>query len=216
MHEHKSNPKDWRQNSNVQSLVREGEEFAESFRADVQQFFSRVQHHCHPDGKPLATGCVKYSARKRAQKDKNSVLECKHGFPKIALVNSKSSIVCPVVAKHTKQRVKGRRNQLGLVLGRRSCPMLCGTAAMLAGVYRSNTNVVTDIRLPLTCALHSRSCPCWKKLDSAAGAGMESHDAYPSKTRAFLRRMTIAMQKACSRKARYQAAYMSKGQGVAK
>ena len=86
-----------------------------AFNSDAQFVFSRVQEHFHTktkDGeyRPLK-GCLA----------KNCTMKCKHDFPRRSLTEraKKYHVVCRGNARHFKLPKTGRRNALGLVLGKR-------------------------------------------------------------------------------------------------
>ena len=55
-------------------------------------------------------------------------------------------------------RVRGRRNALGSILGKRNCPWLNGTARPLAAMFGSNTDTKPNYRVPLLSCTHDPNC----------------------------------------------------------
>ena len=98
------------------------------------------------------------------RRGKVTTLSCKHGFPKTLQMSKESRVVCPVLARKLKLRAKGRRNDLGSVLGKRSDAFLCGTASMLTAALRYNSNTQPGLCLPLIPDVHDPSRPCLGKL----------------------------------------------------
>ena len=140
----------------------EAAEFKKQYKADVQFIFSRVQHHWHPKNKKGKREAPSYCRTKG-----KSCLQCKRGFPIKVLCDKfnkprpekyRVRIVCKGVAAELNLAVSGRRNMLGSVLGKRRCGWFAPTAAILSHVTRSNTNVQTNYRMPLTAHTHDRDC----------------------------------------------------------
>ena len=142
----------------------DAELFKDRYEADVQFIFSHVQHHWHPkDAKGLRQP-TKYCQPKGKVK---KVRFCKSGFPmhvchhkdgKLDQSKFRVRVVCKGVAAEMKLKCSGRRNMLGMVLGRRRNRYFSGTSALLAHVFRSNSNVQTNYRLPLNEWTHDRDC----------------------------------------------------------
>lgn len=137
-------------------------EFKKQYDADVQFIFSRVQHHWHPKNKKGQREAPRYCKPKG-----KACLQCKRGFPKKVLCDKfnkprpekyRVRIVCKGVAAEMHLCVSGRRNMLGSVLGKRRCPWFAPTAKILSHVFRSNTNLQTNYRMPLTVHTHDRDC----------------------------------------------------------
>ena len=137
-------------------------EFKKQYEADVQFIFSRVQHHWHPKNKKGERVAPRYCKPKG-----KACLQCKRGFPKKVLCDKfnkprpekyRVRIVCKGVAAEMHLCVSGRRNMLGSVLGKRRCPWFAPTAKILSHVFRSNTNLQTNYRMPLTVHTHDRDC----------------------------------------------------------
>ena len=122
------------------------------FFADAQFVFSRRKHHWHRRGKnvemfPL-TACLSKGKRKG----------CRQNFPRTKELTNRVKVVCPGVAFKHDLHVSGRRNALGSILGRRSCQWISGTAPGFAVVFRSNTNTMPNMRLPITEKTHDVAC----------------------------------------------------------
>ena len=73
-------------------------------------------------------------------------------------------VVCPGIAHKIGLRCSGRRNALGSVAGARSCGWFSGTSALLAKLFKSNTNVQSPYRLPLLDETHDPDCTSKKCL----------------------------------------------------
>ena len=115
----------------------EGKFFSKKYLTDVQFVLSRTNHHHHKWTKkgwqPLSA-CM--------PKGKKNSMVCKHGFAKDKQMTQTVKVICKGNCGKFGLRVRGRRNSLGMILGRRNCPWLCGTAKILAIVFRSNTNTM--------------------------------------------------------------------------
>lgn len=55
-------------------------------------------------------------------------------------------------------RVRGRRNALGSILGKRNCPWLCGSGRPLTAMFGSNTNTMPNYRVPVLPCTHDPNC----------------------------------------------------------
>ena len=124
----------WRDKSiTAEAALLEGSSFKAAYLRDAQRIFSRVQHHFHErtrNGyKPLAA-CL-------SSRSKN---KCKHDFPMDLRINEKRRVICRGNAKKFGVRIRGKRNQLGMVLGKRVCAWQSGTAIAFAVFNRSNTH----------------------------------------------------------------------------
>ena len=93
--------------------------------------------------------------------------QCKRGFPKKVLCDKFHKprrdkylvrIVCKGVAQELQLPVNGKRNMLGTVMGKRRCGWMAPTSLILSHVFRSNTNVQTNYRVPITRHTHDRDC----------------------------------------------------------
>ena len=162
-----AHPSLWDDKANQSTLHEEvnidSKAYQRTFENDAQFIFSRVQHHWHAkDSKgnriPLAY-C-------RLRKNSKS-FTCKSGFPKKVIKHSNGKlktekwrvrIVCQGVANEMELKTSGRRNALGSILGRRRCHWLSGTSPLLAVLSRSNTNVQTNYRVPITSYTHDADC----------------------------------------------------------
>ena len=87
--------------------------YKSAFNSDAQFVFSRVQEHFHfktKDGYRPLKGCLAKHGTK-----------CKHDFPRGSLTEraKKYHVICRGNARHFKLPKTGRRNALGLVLGKR-------------------------------------------------------------------------------------------------
>lgn len=135
----------------MQRVHQDAFHFKQQYEADVQFIFSRVQHHWHTKNKKGEREAPKYCKIKG-----KSCLQCKRGFPQKVLCDKfkklredkyRVRIVCKGVAAELQIPVTGRRNMLGVVLGKRSCPWFAPTACILSHVFRSNTNIQTNYRI---------------------------------------------------------------------
>ena len=130
-----------------EQVYKEAEEFRKKFDMDVQIVFSRTQHHWHQKNKDGERIPMKY-CKPRGKFNKKKC--CKRGFPKHVFRNKKTGavdeekarvcIVCKGVALKMNLKVSGRRNMLGSIAGKRRCEYFSGTSALLALLFRSNTN----------------------------------------------------------------------------
>ena len=184
----------------------EGKQFCSSYFADAQGVFSRVHHHWHPGGQPL-TNCLtkEHKGRRKRLGVKKFSGACKHGFPKTSLINIRTRVVCPGIARELRDagvRVRGRRNALGAILGRRDDAWLSGAAPAFAVVFRSNTHTAPNVRLPLVPAVHEPGCTCkaWCSPDATS----------PESEAKLLRRIQLAAQRAMRNATRYFGGYMAK------
>ena len=134
----------------------EGEAFVKKYKEDAQRIFSRVQHHFHENTKngyiPLRA-CTSSRSKKR----------CKHDFPFDKRITSKARVICRGNAKKFGVRIKGKRNLLGMTIGRRTCEWQSGTFMALAVCFRSNSHTGPNFRLPPSASTHddehcSRGC----------------------------------------------------------
>ena len=80
--------------------------------------------------------------------------QCKHDFPKTRTCVGAPLLVCRGLAKRFGLRVSGKRNALGLTIGRRCCELQSGTTAAFAVLFRSNTHRMPNYRLPLLAETH--------------------------------------------------------------
>ena len=109
--------------------------------------FSRVQHHFHEKTKkgyiPLRT-CV----------SKRSKGVCKHDFPMEKRLTKRLRIICQGNARRFGLRIKGKRNQIGMTLGKRTDIWQSGTAMVFAVFCRSNTHTAPNYRMPPMPSVH--------------------------------------------------------------
>lgn len=117
------------------------------YHEDAQRMFSRVQHHVHEKTKkgyiPLGA-CM----------SKKSKGLCKHDFPMEKRLTKRLRIICQGNAKRFGLRIKGKRNQLGMTLGKRTDVWQSGTAMVFAVFCRSNTHTAPNYRMPPLDAVH--------------------------------------------------------------
>ena len=190
------------------TLAREVEEeaaqFKQRFQTDVQFIFSRVQHHWHALDDKGNRVPLKYCRLKGRKKQSC----CKVGFPKkvIQLKNGKLNrqkyrvrIVCQGVAAEMGLKTSGRRNALGSILGRRRCHWFSGTSALLALVTRSNTNLQSNYRVPISLVTHDKDC------HSTQCSHMQS-----------ARKLCMIAQRAMKQMTGYFGGYISKRQKIGK
>ena len=69
-------------------------------------------------------------------------------------INQKRRVICCGNAKKFGVRIRGKRNQLGMMLGKRVCRWQTGTAIAFAVFNRSNTHTAPNYRLPPLATLH--------------------------------------------------------------
>ena len=62
------------------------------------------------------------------------------------------------VAAELQLKCSGRRNMLGSIIGKRRCSWFAPTSALMAHVFRSNTNLQLNYRLPITAETHDCDC----------------------------------------------------------
>ena len=120
---------------------------------DVQFVFSRCHHHHHRWDSKKKRLVPLYACLRKGTKEK-----CKGGFPKDKQLTMQAKVVCRGVAAKHGLRVSGRRNALGSILGKRACPWFSGTAAAFSALFRSNTNTMPNLRVPITAKTHEQSC----------------------------------------------------------
>ena len=125
----------------------EGKHLNEKYFKDVQRIFSRVQHHFH---EKTRKGYVPL----RACLSKRPRGTCKHNFPMEKRLTNKLRIVCQGNARRFGLRIKGKRNQLGLTLSKRTGEWQSGTAMALAVFCRSNTHAAPNYRMPPVASVH--------------------------------------------------------------
>ena len=138
-------------------LNQDAKAFVDAYYKDAQFVFSRVQHHCH---QKTAKGYVPFKACKVKQRGKGkkwNCLICKAGFPKNKLIVSSNQVLCRALAKKHGLRCSGRRNQLGSMLGKRSCEWQSGTLPVFAVLFRSNSHTLPNCRAPLLDITHEDS-----------------------------------------------------------
>ena len=172
----------------------EGETFSRNYVEDVQFILSRTNHHHHKmtkHGRVPLTAC-------RSKGKKNSKT-CKANFPKDKELTGTARIVCKGVAVEVGLRVRGRRNALGVILGKRNCPWLCGSARILTALIRSNTNTMPNYRVPILPCTHDAKCQENCVTDEA-----------------MMQRLCLAASKAAKQTTGYFGGYTSKRQPVGK
>ena len=160
-------------------LDREAEDFKQLHDKDVQFVFSRYQHHWHALDKDKKTRKpMKYCLPKSRGVKKKGKEQCKGGFPrkvrrdddgKIIEALCRPRVVCHGVAKELELKTSGRKNMLGALAGTRRSSWFSATSAILAKVFRSNTNIQTNYRIPITTKTHDANCTkkrCVRKLSS--------------------------------------------------
>ena len=143
-------------------LHNDAKNFKAKYFAHVQHVFSRVQHDMH---KLTKKG---YFPLKSCQRKSKKLSEtCKHDFPKHKLCIPRSVLVCRGVARKFGLRVSGRRNQLGVLLGRRSDGWQSGTTPSFAAAFGSNTHTLPNWRLAPSAEVHDNEfCSSKKCRDS--------------------------------------------------
>ena len=93
--------------------------------------------------------------RKQRGKCKSTKVHfCKADFPKTKLLISATRLVCRGLAKKYDLRTKGRRNQLGNMIGKRACEWESGTHPAFAILFRSNSHTLPKYRAPLLSCTH--------------------------------------------------------------
>ena len=70
----------------------------------------------------------------------------------------KPRVICPGIAHSVGLRCSGRRKALGSIIGKRLDPWFSGTSAIMAKVFKSNTNVQVPYRVPITAKTHDSAC----------------------------------------------------------
>ena len=180
---------------------KEGERFVAAYESHVQFICSRVQHHWHildKNGQRVPTTDCK---PKHGNK-KDCI--CKRGFPKHVIKDKmgkivknkyRNRVVCRGVAWEMKLKCSGRRNSLGMVLGKRQSEWYSGTSSMLAEIFLSNTDVQAPYRIPLNEVTHDKDCQDPKCVKSLSN-----------------KRLCIIAQKAMKQMAGYFGGYISKRQ----
>ena len=174
----------------------DADDYTRLYRAEAQFVFSRVQHHWHPMKKNGNREPTNYCKLKGC-KGKVKSGACKAGFPKDAQVGFHTMVVCRGVAQRLKLSVRGRRNALGSLVAKRSCPWFSGTAAAFSIAFRCNTNTTPNFRVPLSFDTHEPSC---RLADCSQGL--------------TTKRLSLLAQRACTQMTGYFAGYISKRQPV--
>jgi len=127
--------------------------FTRSYFKDAQYVFSRCHHHWHPvnprthQRMPIA-GC-------RSKRDINI---CKGRYPLTKRLNLIPKVICKGNCRKHDLRVSGRRNALGMLLGRRGCEWFSGTTPGFAVLFRENTHTAPNYRVPLSRKTHDPEC----------------------------------------------------------
>ena len=99
---------------------------------------------------------------------------CKHDFPMDKRLTKRLRIICQGNARRFGLRIKGKRNQLGMTLGKRTDAWQSGTAMVFAVFCRANTHTAPNYRMPPIPSVHddefcSKACfskPEQKKVTS--------------------------------------------------
>ena len=105
--------------------------------------------YCKPKGRSCKDGVCKRGFPHKVVRDK---------FGKVKMDKYRVRVVCRGVAAELKLKCTGRRNMMGALSGKRRCEWFASTAAILAHVFRSNTNVQVNYRLPITKHTHDEDC----------------------------------------------------------
>ena len=86
---------------------------------------------------------------------KNAKL-CKHLFPREQLEQRrvKKHVICKGNAKRFKMKLSGRRNALGMILGRRHSAWQSGCPKSFGVFFRCNTNTLPNYRVPPNTETH--------------------------------------------------------------
>eukprot|EP00959_Pyramimonas_sp_CCMP1952_P166382 3477507-Pyramimonas_sp.AAC.1 len=124
----------------------------------------------------------------------------------MALLASKTMLVCPGVAKQRGLRVSGKRNSFGLWIGARTDEWRSGTTPAFAVHFRSNSHTGPNQRVPPIPGAHEESCPSKKCQEAAAKYG----------TAAKLKSILRLMQRAQREVTGYYCGYTFKGQTIGK
>ena len=127
-----------------------------AIRSYYEFVFSRVQHHCH---QKTSKGYVPFKScrvkqRGKVKKTGTRLNVCKAHFPKTKVLVSKSLLVCRGLAKRHGLSVKGRFNQMGNLISKRSCAWQSGTHPAFAVLFRSNSHTLPNNRAPLMESTH--------------------------------------------------------------
>jgi hypothetical protein len=185
-------------------------EYKAAFEQNAQHVFSCAQYHWHnlsEDGKtrmpqPYCRDKTKQRVKKGAHKKHGRNEVCKQDFPrKLNLVSPE--IICAGLARKYGLKVKGRRNALSLIRARRNCAWLNGTTPLLSVLFRSNSDVKPNFRIPLTPATHESSC------EANCLQGTTDEDAR-------CRRLCVIAQRAMKQMTGYFCGYTCKRQPVGK
>jgi len=124
---------------------------------------------------------------------------CKHNYPKDSQVTTTVKIICKGNCKKHGLRIRGRRNALGSILGKRNCSWICGSARIMTALVRSNTNTMPNYRVPIIDSTHDPEC-----------------EADCLKDDTMLRRLASAISKAAKATTGYFGGYTAKCQPVGK
>ena len=144
----------WHHDISEEDARAEGKRWKQAYFKDVQFVFSRRHHHWHKRDKKTGERVPLIACRKKGR----AKGKCRQRFPKTKQLCARVKVVCPGVASKHDLRISGRRNALGSLLGRRSCEWFTGTSPAFAAIFRSNTNVTPNFRLPITKKTHDVDC----------------------------------------------------------
>ena len=150
------------------------------YNRDAQFMFSRVQEHVHQQ---TTKGLVPL----RSCLSTRSRINCKHGFPKMLV--ARMTVICNGNYRRFNVRISGRRNALGIIIGRRTAAYLSGTMRGFAVGVGSNTHTAPNYRLPPCAMTHDPECS--SKFCTEAMAREQ-----PVKRRAQLLRLSKAINRA--------------------
>ena len=157
----------WQKVSEKECLA-DAEEFKRRYQAHVQFVFSRVQHHWHAKNEKGERIPLPYCRNRNAKGQKQRC--CKQNYPRhvVSKHRQKTRLVCRGMAAELRLKVSGRRNMLGSIASIRSDAWFASTAAILAAVTQSNTNIQCPYRLPINNETHDPDCEvpeCFKETD---------------------------------------------------
>ena len=155
-------------NASEAEVMADAATFNRKFHAHVQFIFSRVQHHWHAKNEKGERIPLPY-CRNRYAKGKQNVC-CKQSYPRhvVSKHRQKTRLVCRGVAAELRLKVSGRRNMLGSIASIRNDAWFASTAAILACVTQSNTNIQCPYRLPINSNTHDSDCQvagCFREAD---------------------------------------------------
>ena len=133
--------------------------------------------------------------------------KCKHGFLKMLV--ARTTVICNGNSRRFNVRISGRRNALGVIVGRRIIAYASGTMQGVAYCVGSNTHTATNYRLPPCATTHDPECSNTYCAETMA-------QEQPAKRRPQLLWLSKTINRASREMSGYYMGYTYKGQPVEK